>query len=195
MSYDPIASATAIANAKQVREKARLDGISAVEKYGINTKTIRDPYVNVPAPTTDLIDERIKKLPTVKSPELINQELEAEIHRQIAEQQRILQEKAEKQIETVKKTLETYTGKIPSLPAVPKLPIIDPKFLAAIAYDQLKNKIREAKQKVTKKNVAESVKKFKYPMAPKLPKVPEIPEIPKLPTIAVPKTLPEIPNL
>lgn len=138
------------------------------------------------SPAIELTEERIKKLPTVKSVELIKQESEAEIHKQFTEQQRVLQEAAEQRIASAKTALESYVGNSPTLSIILKLPIVDPKFLASITYNKLKNTIREDKQKATKKNIKDSVKKFKYPMAPTLPTIPQIPDVPRLSNITVP---------
>lgn len=129
---------------------------------------------------------RIAKLPTVKDPRLLKQELEAEIQARISLLEEQKQKVQDEVAEGLKKALELYfMFALRSFP-IPKLPIIDPKTLAWLAYLRVKNEIMQLKQLVSRENLKKSKEKFTYPISKKVSdikaiKPPSFKDIPKIP--------------
>jgi hypothetical protein len=144
------------------------------------------PYV---AQVGELVDTRIAKLPTIKSPEIVKKQIEAEVHQKKVEAEVIIQNAKALAIDTAKTKLkEGFVGLLPKLPAIPKLPILDPKILAQLAYAKAKQEVVDLRQKVSRENLKKSKEAFTFPMKPptSIPKMPKIPELPKLPDIKLP---------
>jgi hypothetical protein len=155
------------------------------------------PYL---AQVGDLVDSRIAKLPTIKSPEIIKKQIEAEVHKKKVEAEVIIQTVKALAIDTAKTKLkEGFAGLLPKVPAIPKLPILDPKILAQLAYAKAKQEVADLRQKVSRENLKKSKEAFTFPMKPptSIPKIPKIPELPKLPDIKLPSIpkLPELPKI
>jgi hypothetical protein len=144
------------------------------------------PYV---AQVGELVDTRVAKLPTIKSPEIVKKQIEAEVHQKKVEAEVIIQNAKALAIDTAKTKLkEGFVGLLPKVPAIPKLPILDPKILAQLAYAKAKQEVADLRQKVSRENLKKSKEAFTFPMKPptSIPKMPKIPELPKLPDINLP---------
>lgn len=149
-----------------------------------------------------LVETRIAKLPTIKSPEIVKKQIEAEIQDKKVQLDTILQLAKQEAVDTAKAQLkEGFAGLLPKLPTIPKLPILDPKFIAQLAYARAKQEVSDFRQKLSKENLKKSKEAFTFPMKPQLtiPTMPKIPELPKLPDIKLPQLptvkLPSIPPI
>lgn len=147
--------------------------------------------------------KKLKELPIQADPELLKKEAMAKAQTLRADAEQMLQQKKEEEINKLKDRAENLIP--PQLIAAAGLflvlPITDPKFLATIAYQKAKTKIKELKQKASKENLKKSKEAFTFPMKPptklelgELPKIPEVPKIPEIPKLNVPR-LPEIPRI
>ena len=122
------------------------------------------PYV---AQVGDLVDSRIAKLPTIKSPEIVKKQIEAEVHQKKVEAEVIIQNAKALAIDTAKTKLkEGFAGLLPKAPAIPKLDILDPKILAQLAYAKAKQEVADLRQKVSRENLKKSKEAFTFPMKP-----------------------------
>jgi hypothetical protein len=142
----------------------------------------------------------LKDLPIQLDPELLKQQAIAEAQKYKSQAEELLQQKKEEEINKLKEKVEAAAGPFaPALGLFSKPELADPKFLAQIAYEKGKQKIRELKQNASKENLKKSTEAFTFPMKPpmrlelgELPQIPEIPKIPELPKINLPN-LPDIP--
>lgn len=126
--------------------------------------------------------DKLKKIPLTKDPELLKQQAKAEAQKIVGEKQNEIQQLKEKKIEELK----DKAAKLAPLAAVGvalflKLPVLDPKLLATIAFLKAQKELREAKQKISKENLKKAKENFTYPIKPPtgLPQIPKVPEIPK----------------
>lgn len=136
------------------------------------------------------------QLPIQPDPELIKKEAMAKAQTIRADAEVMLQQKKEEEINKLKEKVEQAAAPFsPLIGLFLKLPILDPKFIAWLTYQEAKLKIQELKQKASKENIKKSKEAFTFPMKKptklelgQLPKLetPKIPEIPKLPTIKLP---------
>jgi hypothetical protein len=165
--------------------------------------------IGLPSPSSpgvaavgSLVETRIAKLPTIKSPEIVKKQIEAEIQDRKVQIDTVVQLAKEQSVDTAKTQLkEGFVGLLPKVPAIPKLPILDPKFIAQLAYARAKQEVADFRQKLSKENLKKSKEAFTFPMKPSLtiPTIPKIPELPKLPNITLPQlptiALPSIPRI
>lgn len=185
---DPLDTATNLAKSKAVAaaKTAALGVASSVAATAVGAKAMAiasNPALN-----------KLKKIPITKDPELLKQQAKAEAQKIVGEKQNELQQIKEKKIEEMKDKV----GKLASLAAGAislfiKLPIIDPKLIATIAFLKAQKELREAKQKMSKENLKKAKESFTYPIKPskQLPQIPKLPEIPKVPEIPKIPTPPE----
>lgn len=140
----------------------------------------------------------IKELPMQPDPELIKKEAMARAQKLKSDAEQLLQQKKEEELNKLKDKVEAAGGLLGKAAALyVKMPLIDPKFLAHMAYMEAKEKIQELKQKASKENLKKSKEAFTFPMKPptrldlgelpklQLPKIPEIPKLPQLPKITL----------
>lgn len=148
--------------------------------------------------------KNLKELPIQPDPELIKKEAIAKAHTLRAEAEQLVQQKKEEELAKVKDKVDLVSGLVgKAVAAYIKLPVLDPKFLAYMAYLKAKQKIRELKQTVSKENLKKSKEAFTHPMKPmprievgkltttqlpKIPEIPKIPSIPAVPTVTTPVT-------
>lgn len=148
-----------------------------------NTKNITEDAQNI---------LKAKELPIQPDPELIKKQAMAVAQTARAQAEQLLQQRKEEEINKLKQKAEKLAGPLaPAIGMALKLGITDPKHLATIAYEEAKEKIREAKQKASKENLKKAKEAYSFPMKPplrldlgelpKLPEPPKIPEIPKAP--------------
>jgi hypothetical protein len=166
-------------------------GIGSLSKTPPAAEIKTSPYV---AQVGELVDTRIAKLPTIKSPEIVKKQIEAEIQDRKVQIDTVVQLAKEQSVDTAKTQLkEGFVGLLPKVPAIPKLFILDPKFIAQLAYARAKQEVADFRQKLSKENLKKSKEAFTFPMKPSLtiPTIPKIPELPKLPNI----TLPQLPTI
>lgn len=135
----------------------------------------------------------INELPIQPDPELLKKEALARAQTIRAEAEQFLQQKKEEELNKVRDKVELVGGLLgKAVGLYLKLPIIDPKFLAYIAYMEAKEKLRELKQKASKENLKKSKEAFTFPMKPPLKldlgevPIPTPPKIPELPRIDLP---------
>ncbi len=142
----------------------------------------------------------VPELPIQPDPELLKKEAMARAQTLRADAEKLVQQRIEQELGKTRDAIET-AGKLAAL-AVGfyfKAPLLDPKYLAYIAYMKAKEKLRELKQKASKENLKKSKEAFTFPMKPprridlsELPKIPDIPKIPEIPKVNLPK-LPKFP--
>lgn len=151
-----------------------------------------------------LEDVGLKKpeLPIQPDPELLKKEAIAIAQTIRSDAEAMLQQKKEEELGKIRDGVETASNlAAKAVGLYIKMPLIDPKFLAFMAYMKAKEKLRELKQKASKENLKKSKEAFTFPMKPpkrldlaQLSKISELPKIPKIPNIELPE-LPKIPNI
>jgi hypothetical protein len=185
---------------KLAEQKTKLDGL-------IKNTTSVDVSNNAKQALTKLSDPQNllksiprldKELPIQPDPELLKKQAMAEAQKLRSEAEQFLQQKKEEELAKIQDKVDLVAGLASkALGLYLKMPIIDPKFLAYMAYLKAKQKIRELKQKASKENLKKSKEAFTFPMKPPLKveitglpavEIPKIPEIPKV-------NLPNLPNL
>ena len=169
-----VTSAVSPANAKQA-----LNNLSIPNKI---PKSLEDVGLKKP------------ELPIQPDPELLKKEAIALAQTIRSDAEAMLQQKKEEELGKIRDGVETaakFAAKAVGLYI--QMPLIDPKFLAFMAYMKAKEKLRELKQKASKENLKKSKEAFTFPMKPptrldlgQLPKI-EVPKIPKIPNINLPK--------
>lgn len=146
------------------------------------------------------VNDALKKLPLTKDPELLKQMAMAEAQKLVGEAQAKLQNEKETRIEELKsKALVLAPLAAAAVSLYLKLPILDPKILATLAFLKAQQEFRELKQKASKQNLKKAKETFTFPMKPPrsftdLPKLPSIPQIPDIPTLPNVSRLPNISN-
>lgn len=137
----------------------------------------------VPPPVITDVSEKIKKLPTMKDKELIKKQLEAEVQKKKGELENKLQQEKDKKIEEMKDKLATLAPLAAgALALYLKLPILDPKVLATIAFLKAQKELQDLKQKVSKENLKKAKENFTYPIKPPTGGLPALPKVPELPS-------------
>ena len=173
----------------------RANAVAGSAQEQLNNLADPDAAINA---AKDLLP--VKELPIQPDPELIKKEAEARAQEYRSQAEELIQQKKEEEINKLKQRVEQAAGPLAlAVGLFLSLPIIDPKFLAYIAYVEAKQKIRELKQKASKENLKKSKEAFTFPMKPpvklelgQLPQVPQIPKIPEIPKITLP-SLPKLP--
>lgn len=172
----------------------RANAVANSAKEQINNLANPDAAINA---TKDLLP--IKELPIQPDPELLKKEALAQAQKYRSQAEELIQQKKEEEINKLKQRVEQVAGPFALAAGLfLSLPIIDPKYLAYLAYEKAKQQIRELKQKASKENLKKSKEAFTFPMKPtvklelgQLPQLPEVPKIPEIPKI----TLPNLPKL
>lgn len=188
---DPINAAT------DLTKKAAIDAAKGVANNAKGA-AIAAATAAVP-PVAAAAAEKLKKLPTTKDPELVKTQAKAEAQKLKGELESKLQQEKDKKIEELKDKASVLAPLVvPGIALFLKLPILDPKILATLAFLKAQQEFRELKQKASKENLKKAKENFTFPMKPPtslggIPKIPEVPKIPKLPTI--PTSLPSLPNI
>lgn len=165
-----VGSATAVAAEAQARAQAALDRANAAR-------------------------DRLNNLPLDRDPQLIEQQIEAEILRKKAEREQKVLFYKENAINMLMEKLDFL--KIPSLPIPIKLPIIDPKMLGWRAILMQTKDVVKQRNKTSVANLAKGKELYKYPLRnvskanlPQLPQIPKVPDLPRLPSV-----LPSVPRI
>lgn len=146
-------------------------------------------------------DEKISKLPIVKNLDLIKKQKEAEFHTKKTELERKKQELEEIGVDDVKAKLKGFATQTVKSSLLPKLPTVDPKFLAAISFAKKLKEVRDKKQQVSKENLKKSTEMYTFPIKkvspvtePPTPLPPPVPpDIPTKPPSTTPKPEPTKP--
>lgn len=124
--------------------------------------------------------DKLNSLPMDKDPGVIKRQVEAKVQEAKAAAEDLQGKLKEVAIEEGKKKLNSL--KILGIPIPPKLPLIDPKILGAVALlKQAKAAIKDRKKKA-KKNLDKGRTLYKYDLKSPI-KAPSIPSVPKLPTL------------
>lgn len=126
--------------------------------------------------------DKLKKIPLTKNPELLKQQAKAEAQKIIGEKQNELQQLKEKKTEELKdKAAKLASLAVGAVSLFIKLPILDPKLIATIAFLKAQKELREAKQKISKENLKKAKENFTYPIKPPkgIPKISKVPDIPQ----------------
>lgn len=184
---------------KLAQQKTKLDGLVKTAEAADNTvlaNKAKEALNNLKIPEkipTSLEDVGLKipELPIQPDLELLKKEAMARAQTLRAEAEQMLQQRKEEEINKLKERVESLVP--PQLIAAAGLllvlPIIDPKFLAWLAYQKAKQKIKELKQIASKENLKKSKEAFSFPMKPpartelgQLSAISEKPKIPEIPT-------------
>lgn len=184
---DPINAAT------DITKKAATGAVNNAKAAAIAAATAAIP------PAAAAAAEKLKKLPTTKDPELLKKQAKAEAQKLRGEAEAKLQQAKDKKIEELKDKASALAPlAMAGVALFLKLPVLDPKILATLAFLKAQEELRELKQKVSKENLKKAKENFTFPMKPPtslsgIPKIPAVPKIPELPTI--PTSLPSLPNI
>lgn len=138
---------------------------------------------------------KLKDLPIQPDPELLKQEGLALAQTLRADAETMLQQRKDEEINKLKDRAEALIppAAIKAAGLLLVLPIIDPKYLAWLAYQKAKSELKKIKQKASKVNIKRSKEAFTFPMKPpkklELGQIPnlQIPKIPEIPRIDIPK--------
>lgn len=186
---DPINRAT------EITKKAATDAATNAKNEVLSKVT------NAIPPKFASVQDKISKLPRTKDPELLKAQAKAEAQKLLGEAQTKLQQEKEKIIEQQKDKIATLASLASGAVGLfLKLPILDPKVLATLAFLRAQQEVRELKQKASKDNLKKAKENFTFPMKPPtslngIPKIPSVPKIPDLPTVPNVPTIPKLPEL
>lgn len=161
--------------------------------------------LNIPAALAGAksLDDLKAKLPIQKDPQLIKLETEVKALEIKAEAERKLLELEEGALDAVKKQLIGLVLRTINFP--PKLPLINPKILLALALAEKTQLLIQLKQKLSRANLKKASEVYTYPLTPPtlnalavrptLPPLPKIPSVPTLPTVPRLPSLPSVPSI
>lgn len=178
---DPISSALNLAKLTGISPNISTNAPATINAVGGATAASALGAANA------VSDKILDKLPTVKNPELVKKQIEAEIEIKKIELEELKTLIKEQGIQIAKDKLKELA--LASIPALP-IPITDPKLLQAVALAKQAKILIEEKRKNSEKNLDNVNKKLEFPMkVPNLqvPTIPEVPKIPEIPKISIPK--------
>jgi hypothetical protein len=165
----------------------RASALATAETQG--TLSDATPATKDALPTPPSPEDLLGDLPLDVDPELLLRQKEAEaLELQAKLQEKILVDK-EEIIENTKEKI-TGLGKGILFSLLPKLPLIDPKILQAVALAKQIKSLYEQRKKISKENLSKGKELYSYPMTPITPEIPDIPT--ELPQISRP-TIPNLP--
>lgn len=176
-----IANAQATANSLMSSATATVDAAKAkAEEAQAKAQAALDK--------ANALNDRLNSLPLDRDPELIKQQIEAEILKKKAElEQKILYYK-ETALESLREKLKMLIMFALTFP--PKLPLIDPKTLQKRAIMMAHKEAMKLRSKTSIANLSKGKELYKYPLKnvsklnlPSIPQIPKVPDLPKLPQV------------
>lgn len=147
---------------------------------------------------TAAINDKLSQLPLDKDPELLLKQKQAEVLQKKAELEKEYLDKKEQILGMTKEDILLIA--ITAIPGLPKLPVLDPKILAAYSLAVNIKKAIQDKQKKNSANIEKGKELLKYKIKPRqlagmqTPQLPNIPDLPNIGDIEIPE-IPEIPKL
>lgn len=192
MSIDPIQLAKVKTLAKKVQSTTTT--LPSVGTNQVATANAVIDSVNKQLENLDRLNQ-LKELPIQPDPELLKKEAMARAQTLRSDAETMLQQRKEEEINKLKEKAEALIppALIKAAGLLPVLPILDPKILAWLAYQKIKQEIKNLKQKASKENIKRSKEAFTFPMKPpkrlELGNISqlEVPKIPEIPRIDLPK--------
>jgi hypothetical protein len=132
------------------------------------------------------------KLPTTKDAALLKKQKEAEIQTKKTEAEQKALELKDKAVEDGKSKLKSFALSL--IPFPPKLPLINPKILQAVAIAKQAKALIEERKKKSKENMKKNKEVYEYPLKPTTPTDASATkkEVPSIPTTTTPKPPPPV---
>jgi len=140
----------------------------------------------------------IPPLPSTKDPELLKRRAEARAQKLISEQKEKVLQAKDKAVETAKTAVagqaSAVLGSLPGIPKFPKLPVFDPKLIAALGVAKKIKAMIKDRKKISKDNLEKCKEAFTYPIKPMKKIIPELPDLfPEFDIDIKPPTIPDLP--
>lgn len=154
-----------IDKANKITEFQKNLNISATEaKQKVEEAEKNVSYVQNLLPEKKVLEEEIKKLPTIKIPELVKKQKESAVLTVKTEADRKLQELKETGITDLKTKLKDTAVFLPKVPSLPKLPLDDARVLATLGFIKKVKEIRDKKQQESVENIKKSKEAYTFSM-------------------------------